>query len=451
MSRPLRSRARGMAMVWALFASMVIAGIIVSGTNSYMAVERLGANEFAADGQARSVAEAGHVDAFAWFRRQQSQPVTVFAPQRNLLATPLVNETDDVTIGLMREYEIMPSLWGRYEVRKVLAAETFTDSNANGRYDFGEAYVDANGSGHRDPARNTRDVSVERGQTGAGSVWRIESRGILYRRPDALQALGAGPNQRLAAITVAAEIRRLVIVPPAAAAVCVKTGSNITIGAKTRITGGSKGGVIYLTATGSPSINATAELTGSPNKGTTVSYVDTVDAVFGVTLTQLKGMADGAYSNAASFPEPIGDYTLNVVQGPITFDDTRTLRGTGVVVVTGNCTIAAGSNAFFNGVLYVQGNLTIRAPIFMRGTVICTGVADIAGSGGDYSEIVYDAGIINQVMTLLGQYRFSTAPYIPADTLPDGTSDEQGLIRLQKGGMTLPGGNLPTGLGTSLP
>ena len=451
MPRPYRSRPRGMAMIWALFATMVIAGIIASGTTSFLAVESLGANEFGADGQARAVAEAGLVDAFAWFRRQQTQPVTTFAPQRNLAAVPVVNETDDASIGLLREYEIMPSLWGRYEVRKAVAAEAFVDSNANGRYDFGEAFTDANGNGRHDFASNVRDVSLDRGQTGAGAVWRIESRGTLYRRPEPLLALGAGRNQRLAGITIAAEIRRLVIVPPAAAGVCVQTGSNITIGTKVRISGGSKGGVIWLTGTGTPSINAAAELSGTPNMGTTASYVDSVVSVFGVTQTQLQGMADGAYSNAASFPSPIGDYTLNMVQGPITFDNARPLRGTGVVVVTGDCTIADGSNSFFNGVLYVQGNLIVRGPVFLRGTVIATGTANIAGTGGDYAEIAYDAGILSQVMTLLGQYRFSTASYVPSVTLPDGTPDEDGLIKLQKGGMTLPGGNLPTALGKSLP
>jgi hypothetical protein len=450
-SRSPRARSRGIALVWALFCTLVIAGIVVSGTDSFLAVERMGATDFAADGQARAVAEAGLVDAFAWFRRQQTQPVTTFAPQRNMLANPVVNETDDPVPGLVRDYEIMPSLWGRYEILKPVAAEAFTDSNGNGLYDYGEAFTDTNGNGRRDPATNTRDVSIERGQAGAGSIWRIESRGTVYRRPDLTLALGQGPNVRVSSITVAAEIRRLVIVAPATAAVCTRNGSGINIGTRTRIAGGLKGGLIYLTGTGTPVISSTAELTGSPNKGTTASYVDSVDSVFGVNITQLKGMADGSYSDPAAFPDPIGDFTLNVVQGPITFDATRSLKGTGVVVVTGNCTINANSDAFFNGVLYVQGNLVVRGPVFIRGTVIVTGTVDIAGSGGDYSEINYDAGLISQVMTLLGQYRFSTAPYVPSPMLPDGTPDEGGLIRLQKSGATLPGGNLPTALGDSLP
>ena len=442
---------RGMALVWALFACLVIAGIVAAGSQSIVAVDKLGQVEFHADGHARAVAEAGLVDAFAWFRRQQTQPVVTFAPKLDLAATPVVNETDDASIGLVRDFEIMPSVWGRYEVRKPVAAETWTDSNANGLYDNGEAFTDTNGNGRHDAERETRDVSTARGLAGAGSVWRIESHGTVFRRPNAALPLGTAPNTRLSSITIAAEVRRMVIVAPAAAAVCVKTRGGITIGNRTRIAGGTKGGIVGLTGTGTPVITGTPEITGTPANGTVPSYDDTINTVFGVSLAELKGMADGSYATASAFPAPIGDYTLNVVTGPITFDAARQLRGTGVVVVIGNCTVTDGSNSFFNGVLFVQGNLTIRAPVYFRGTVIATGTCDIAGSGGDYSEIDYDAGIISQTLLMLGQYRYSTGAYIPSNRLPDGMPDENDLIRLQKSGLTLPGGNLPVLLGKSLP
>jgi hypothetical protein len=449
--RDVRRSRRGMAMVWAIFAVMVIAGIVATGTSSFLAVDRLTAADYSADGQARAVAEAGLVDAFAWFRRQQTQPVTNFAPVRNLAALPPINETDDPAIGLVREYEIMPSLWGRYEVRKSVAAETFTDTDADGRYDNGEPYVDANGSGRRDPARGTRDVSVDRGLPGAGSVWKIESHGFIYKRPDQTQPLGTGPNVRLSAVTVAAEIRRLVIVAPGVGALCSRNGSGIVVGSRGRVSGRNKTGVVYKSSTGAPSFQGGSEVTGTPASATVPTWLDSIQDVFGVSLAELKAMADASYTNPAAFPSPIGDYTLNVVPGPITFDAARPLRGTGVVVVTGNCTIASGSNGFFNGVLYVQGNLVVRGPVYLRGTVIVTGTADVAGSGGDYSEIDYDGTIISQVLVLLGQYRFASSSFQPSSVLPDGTPDEEGLILAQKTGRTLPGGNLPTSLGDSLP
>jgi hypothetical protein len=440
-----------MALVWALFASVVTAGIVVAGTTTFLAVDKIGTAEFRVDGQARSVAEAGLTDALAWFRRQTVQPVSSFAPQRNLAVVPVINETDDPTVGIVREYEInMPSLWGRYEVRKSVAAETWTDGNANGRYDFGEAFTDSNGNGKRDPARYVEDVTAKRGLAGTGGVWRVESKGMIYRRGDQTKPLGDVKNPLLASVTVASEIRRLLIVPPTTAALCARTGASVTIGARSSIVGGTKTGLAYKASTGAPAITA-GTVTGTPATGTLVTWNDTVDQVFGAPITTLKGMSDASWTTPASFPSKIGDYTLHIVPGPITFDTARPLRGTGVVLVIGNCTLSASNNSFFNGVLYVQGNLTVRGPAYLRGTVIVTGTVDVAGSGGDFSEIVYDGSMVTQVLTVLGQYRFSTGVYEPSPYLPDGVPDEGGLIRLQKTGITLPGGNLPAALGSSLP
>lgn len=433
-----------------MFAAMIVAGIVVAGTGTQLAVDRVGDAEFSAAGQSRAVAEAGLIDALAWFRRQQTQPVTTFAPQRNLLANPIVNETDDPTVGLVREYEIMPSLWGRYEVRKTVLAEAYVDGNANGRYDHGETFSDTNGNGRRDPARETRDVSAERGFSGAGTVWRVVSHGRVYRRRDPGQPLGSASNPRIAGTTVATEVRRFVMVPPAVAALCVKTASGVVIGSRTRIAGGSKGGFITQSSTGTANSSA-AEITGTPARGSVTPYLDTTESMFGVTMPELKAMADASWSSAAAFPKKIGDYSLNVVPGPITFDDARPLRGTGVVVVEGNATFSQGSNSFFSGLLVVRGNLVMRAPVYLRGITVVTGTCDIAGTAGDYVELNYDATILSDVLTILGQYRFSTATYEESNTLPDGTPDEDDLIYLQHQGKTLPGDPMPSALDDSLP
>jgi hypothetical protein len=450
-ARSARATSRGIALIWALFASMIVAGIIVAGSGTQRAVDKMGDASFSAEGQARAVAEAGLIDGLAWFRRQQSQPVTTFAPARNLLANPVINETDDTTIGLVREYEIMPSLWGRYELKKPVAAETWTDTNTNGRYDYGETFTDTNANGKRDPARELRDVTAERGLAGSGTVWRLVSHGYVFRRPDPAQALGAGPNTRLSGVVVAAEIRRFLMVPPAVSAICVKTASGVTLGARTRIMGGTKGGVITLASTGLMNTTGGPEITGTPATGTVPSYDDSVSTVFGVTLAELKAMADASWSTAAAFPKKIGDYTLNVVPGPIVFDDARPLRGTGIVVVDGDCSLVAGNNSFYNGFLYVKGNLTVRGPVYMRGTVVATGTVDMAGTGGDYTEVDYDANILTTVLTMLGQYRFSTASYEPSNALRDGVPDEENLIYLQHTGKVLPGTALPVQLEKSLP
>jgi hypothetical protein len=422
--RTCRRDEAGIALVWTIFATMLIASVIVAGTDTRRAIDTLATADFAARGQAESVAQAGFVDAYAWFRRQQVQPVTTFAPRRDLSAVPPVNETDDPTIGLVRDYEISQSVWGRYEVRLHQPAEPFTDQDGEGRYEPGEPFVDQNGDGVRNPDRETHDISIGRGLPGAGGVWRIVSHGFIFRRPRLDLPLGQGPNVRVASSHVAGEVRRLTITPPATAAVCARTGGAVTIGARTRILGGTRGGIISRSGTGSPVIASGAEVSGTPRTGSVSGYSDTVSSVFGVTLAQLKGMADASYSDGLDFPRNIGEYTLSVVEGDVAFDSSRPLRGTGIVVVTGDCTLSSGSNSFFNGLLYVQGDLTVRAPSFLRGTVVVQGSVNIAGTGGDYVEIDYDPSMVVSLLTLMGQYRHSMSLHAVIPTLSDGTPDE---------------------------
>jgi hypothetical protein len=428
-------------MIWALFCTMVIAGVVLAGTTSKQAMDKLASADFVAQGQSEAVANAGLTDAYAWFRRQTVQPVVTFAPRRDLAASPPVNETDDPAVGLVREYEVMPSLWARYEVLPGRTAETFTDSNGDGRYGVGEPFVDANGNGRRDPDRETLDVSVKRGLSGSGGAWHVVSHGYIYRRPRADLPLTTAPNVRIASTVTSGEIRRLTITPPATSALCVRTASSANIGSRSRVLGGTKGGIISKSSTGSPTISTSAEVAGTPRVGTVSSYLDSVDNIYGVTLTELKGMADASYTNPATVPGTMGDYTLTVVTGNVTFDATRPLRGTGVLVVVGNCTIASGSNSFFNGVLHVTGNLTLRGPSYVRGTIVVTGTCDVSGTGGDYVEVDYDQNIVVNLLTLMGQYRHTMAVYPAAPLLADGTPDELGGGR-GSGGMGLGGGLL---------
>jgi hypothetical protein len=427
-------------MVWTMFAAITIAAVVLAGTDTRLAFDRLASTDFAARGQAEAVAEAGLVDAHAWFRRQTVQPVVTFAPRLDPAAVPPVSETDDPAVGLVREYEILPSLWGRYEVRPHVPAEAFTDTDGDGRYSSGEAFTDTDGNGRRDPDRETRDVSVERGLPSAGGAWHIVSHGYLYRRPRADLPLGVGPNVRVAAAHAVGEIRRLTILPPATAAICARTGAAVDVGSRARIIGGTKGGIIYASGTGSPTIGAGAEVSGSPATGNVPGYADAVKDVFGVTLTELRGMAEASYADALSVPKTVGEYTLTVIGSDIVFDGARPLRGTGIVLIEGDCTITSGSNSFFNGLLYVDGDLTLRAPAYIRGTIVVTGAVDVRGTGGDYVEMDYDPGMVVELLTLMGQYRRSTAIHRATTLRPDGTPDEIGQYR-GIGGMGQGGGS----------
>lgn len=406
---------RGIVLVWTLAVLVILTGLIASGIEQDSALDRSARMELALRGQARAVAEAGVVDAYAWFRRQQVQPVTTFAPRRDLLALPSVNETDDPTVGLVRDYEIGSNLWGRYEVRLTVPPESFTDSDGDGVWDAGEPFTDTNGNGRRDPTRETHDVSLERGLPGAGAVWLIESHGTLFARPRTDLPLGTAPNERISATTVATEIRRLTVAPPSAAAICATTGSQVTIGSRGRVSGRGAAAIAFKSSTGSPTLLSGSEVTGTPATTSVPGYDGTIDAVFGVPLSELKSMSDVTTPDPSIVTSPIGDYTLIVIEGDVTFDAARPLRGTGVVVVLGSCTLASGSNSFFNGLLWVRDNLTVRAPCYLRGSLIAGGTVDVRGTGGDYAEIDRDSAVVTELLRTMGQYRHSKSLYVPGD------------------------------------
>ena len=93
--------------------------------------------------QVYNVARAGLVDAIAYFKRQESQPVEVFAPMANP-TNRLKGDTDDPleidpggpsnstpNLGMVQEFPIDAEkhLWGRYEVGKITKLHKDADGN----------------------------------------------------------------------------------------------------------------------------------------------------------------------------------------------------------------------------------------------------------------------------------------------------------------------------------
>lgn len=412
------ARERGVLLIWTGMVLLLIGAVVLVGTESGAALDRMSKADMQGGGQARAVAEAGIVDAYAWFRRQQDQPVSTFAPRRDLGANPPVNETDDPQVGLVREYEIAPSLWGRYEVRLTKPAEPYEDLNSNGHYDAGEPYTDQDDNGHWDPVREVADVSAARGVPGNGGVWRLVSHGFLYERPKSELALGEGLNQRVAMARVATEIRRLTVTPPAGAVVCTQRGDSIVIGNRGRVVGGDGAAIAFASDTGSPEFHTGSEVSGSPRSSAQSEYLGDLEDVFGVSAAQLRSMADVSTVDLSAIGSPIGEYSLNVIEGDAVFNEHFALRGTGVVVVLGDLTIKPSSNSFFSGLIWVEGDVHIRAPAYLRGVVIARGKVDIRGTGGDYAELNYDPDIIGELLLLMGQYRYSKAIF-DVGTEPD--------------------------------
>lgn len=316
-------------------------------------------------------------------------------------------DSETPELGLVRFYELAPQVWARYTVSRGIPSEPFNDANGNGTHDASESFTDLDGDGRWSAGMHTRDVSGSRGANGAGTVWYVTSVGEIFRRPRPDLALGAGPNTRLALSAWGTELRRLTIAAPASAALCVQDGGRCQIGARTTIRGGTA--IAYDQSGGDPSIRGgkvVGNLAALPDLKT--SY----EAVFGVPWTRLMAMADLSTSKPqGALPTPLPASSLVVIMGDVRFDEAQPLQGSAVVVVRGNCAIERGSNSFFTGVLYVDGNLSINGPALLRGTVITTGACAIRGLGSEAVEIEHDAGVASEMLGRIGQYRPAKAPF----------------------------------------
>ncbi|MCC6673163.1 MAG: hypothetical protein IT458_19005 [Planctomycetes bacterium] len=389
--RPGRASAqRGTALILAMLFTIIVAGLVVTGTLVLRSHQTKTDTSFRLYGQAAQFARAGLVEALGWCRRQTSQPVTTFAPQRDTLASPPVLDTDDPDIGIVREFEISGQIWGRYEVWK----RWDTDPDPQ-RLAFRQQF-------------QMEDISGERGAAGVGSVWLVRSIGYVYRRVDPGFAYNVAPNSVLGKEILETELRRLVLAPPGAAAICVRNGASASTNSRARVQGNGGAGIYYRAGTGAPTV-AAGSVIGSPALSSNASYDDAVRAVFGVTEDELRSLADDRITSAGAFPSPIPSKTLYFAEVPtLSFTAAKPLRGDSIVYVRGNVDIAAGSNSFFSGFLYVDGNVTFRAPLQFNGALVVTGSVSVTGVS-DFCDVIYDETVLSSLRTEIGQYRLSGA------------------------------------------
>jgi hypothetical protein len=380
----------GLMLIWALVVGVVVLGLIFSGNMFLYSSEKKAQAEDRALDQAVDVARAGIVDAHAWFRRQAGQPVKTFAPIRDLTVFPPINDTDDESIGLVREFEFSPDLIGRYEIR------LFADLDSNGRADPGEGVA---------------DVSAQRSLPGQGTVWQLEAWGFVYKRLDPGKAWNEAPNHRVAGALMSTEIRRITLSPPGKAALCCARGDAVTVGNKSVVNGAGETGIVFPPDTGSPTISGTVE--GATQTSAIPGYDGSPMSVFGVSLDDLKAMATVRLAAGHAMPVPVPELSLVYAEGLRQVNSTGPLRGTGVLVVDGDLEILAGSNSYFKGLIYVTGNLTLKAPSLVHGTIIVEGTITMTGLG-DTTEVIYAEDVLDELRLEMGGYRI-TRPLLRVD------------------------------------
>ncbi|MEC7724782.1 MAG: hypothetical protein VYD05_04665 [Planctomycetota bacterium] len=393
-----RASERGAALIMALMFTTVVVGVVVTGTLTLKSQITTNRTLFITNYQAVMAARSGLTEALSWLRRQTSQPVTEFHPILDEGAVPPVLDTEDQAIGLVRDFQISGSLWARYEVWREWAADPDPD-----RLMWREQF-------------HCQDISAPKAGRNAGAAWRLRSVGYVYRRHDESLPFNAKPNVVLATEMTETDVLRAVINLPGEAAVNVGDGNSCHINTNARINGAENAGIYFPAGTGRPTTGPRNQqrVTGYPALSRAASYDDSYQAVFGLTFAEISSMADMIVTDEADFPNPIPDNALIVVDVGSTFnvDSSRPLTGTGLVVVNGNMVMNTGNNSLFSGMLYVDGNFTMRAPSEINGSVIVTGNMTVQGSG-DYATINFDADALSSLMSNFGAYRRVNSIYLP--------------------------------------
>lgn len=393
-----RDGQQGVALVLALMFTMIVSGICLTGTLLLKSHIQKNRTSWASKSQALQVARSGLAEAHSWLRRQTSQPVLAFAPQLDTSVVPQILDTNEPDIGLVREFKITGAIYARYEVWKNWDADPDPDRLA-WRQQF-----------------ECEDISDQRGGSSAGAIWRLRSIGYIYNRIDPSVPFDQSPNSVIASQVATNEFRRVVISLPGTGAVNVADGNSCHINTNGRIVGGTGAGIYYPAGSGTPTTGpaAAARVTGSPGLATAVAYNDSYESVFGMSFDQLRAMATLVVTNAANFPSPMPENGLVIIDAgaTMTVSSTKPLLGTAIVIVVGNLVMNDGNNANFNGLLYVDGNFTLRAPSMLKGSVICTGNMTVQGVG-DYATIQYDADVLNGLMTHVGNYSTANTLGLP--------------------------------------
>ena len=397
---PARTGERGVALILSLMFTMIVAGICLTGTQLLRAHIQKNRTSWASKSQALQVARSGLAEAHNWLRRQTSQPVTTFAPQLDTSASPQLLDTIDEDIGLVREFRVTGNIFARYEVWK--------------RWD---ADPDAQRRAFRQQ-QQCEDVSELRGVNAPGAVWRLRSVGYIYEQLDPDVAFDTAPNRVIANQVATNEYRRLVLTLPGSAAVNVGDGNAAHINTNGRIRGNSAAGILYPAGSGTPTTgpNNQQRVTGTPRLATSNNYDDSYEAVFGLSYEQLRAMATLIVTDTSNIPSPMPEYGIVIIESnnTINFDAVRPLRGTALVIVRGNMTMTPGNNSDFSGMLYVDGNLTVREVCTLRGSVVCTGNLTVQGSGtNQYALIEYNGDVLNDLLGRVGNYTTSNATLLP--------------------------------------
>jgi hypothetical protein len=390
--------------------SFIFAGYQFLATSSRSTLQQMNVRT-----EAENAARGGLTDTITWFRNQSKQPVGSYSntsayPYPDAAFAPLQSNGDtiDQSLGLVQEYPLRnnSNLYARYQVLQQANPAT-NPWNSHAVHDITASRLPP-------PYYN-----------GQGLAWYIESAGYIYIKNSSTTAYNQWPNRVLANASVSVEIRRIAL-NTATSALTVDNPNNVTLTNNGRLAGGTttytlnNSGLAYTRTSSPPNGTVTGYTSGTsswihgnPAIQLTSSTATNFQTVFGLAQNDVKLMSDIVVNTNSPLPANYPSMALVYCQQSVTFDSTHPLRGGGLLIVQGDLNVSAGTDAFFDGVIYVQGgNVSISGPAEISGTVIVSGNGTVTLNGsGDVAEIVYDSRILNSVQQQVALYRENKATY----------------------------------------
>ena len=445
LQRPFRAIAssRGSALVIAIVLMLVASMLIVVGSRLLVTMNKQTQQQTLVVAEAENAARAGLVDAINWFRRKNGlvsyyvppyppyNPSTflsyiddAFAPTQNAST----QDTMDATIGIVQQYPITGgvqrlvntnNIWARYEVRKAPNPSDPAPPAPTPTIDLNKTVHDITGE------RITSEVN------GEGLVWTLYSTGYIYINNDSTKPYNVAPNKVLATSQMSTEIRKLALNIPAWAAAIAPSMCSIHINGNGVVNALSGGSTYYaaaaaVTSAGCPSVSGSGKISPLSTDITKAVACSGVNSdpypIFGMHPQDVKNLAD--FTGDATHPLIIaGSDKLSYFNGNLTFSPSNPVSyyqnqflnnvGTGVIYVdNGNLTISPVSGtqtgAFFNGVIFCNGSVTIGEGNQITGCVMAVnGITVGTGAGGSTEKayLNFSQGVINREGQYVAVYR----------------------------------------------
>lgn len=398
---------QGMAVVMVLMLSALLMILITTGLSLVINTAKDTSQVFVVEGQVGNVAQAGLQDAVAWFKRHQPVKQDVckdgaFAPQH--LSDPSLSDTDDASIGIVRDIQIKDSVYGRYVVKRQ-ACPGADDPHA--------AHDITLSKGKSTICPGVYCTNMDGTVKGEGAVWYLESQATVYIRnnysKDADGVFTTGPqdppNRILRQGGGSIEISQLTVQPPGDAPLILTGTGSDNFNSNCSIRAGSSGttatSAIMYNGTNPNVTNLSVLPTGLTKKASS-SQAITTNSVFSVSTSELRGMSDNVYTSLSQVPSSI-KFSITFLEGNFTFTNAAPLNGGGLLYVNGNLTLNDASNSTFSGVIFVNGHLTIGRDNQLSGIVFAKDVN--CNPGSPRAVVEYNPNLVTTVRQKLALYR----------------------------------------------